>query len=179
MDRRIPLYPSHDDDPEFIGRIGVIIDSLIAREQPGQVIVVKIDNWFSVRWLNFTRKAVGALRIADYDARIPPFVPNRVVSQQGFRRSETGDYVPFNTSPLHLRQISEQNQYRLARRKFDDALLVWYGGQTTANDNGSLMIYRIAENMTSTGYVSFARNKVWRLHTSLGMLSKELLATPV
>src|SRR5437762_13338148 len=85
------IAPELDDAPEFVRQVEQVANGVIRRHAPESVVLIKIDNFFGSKWLGFSGKALGALGVwnkpynqpAD-NIRIPPFVPNRVVSQRRF-----------------------------------------------------------------------------------------------
>src|SRR5882762_8544429 len=87
------IIAQSDDALEFVQQVEQVANGVILRHAPVALVLVKIDNWFGSNWLGFSGKAVGAIGIwnkpynrpAD-DLRIPPFVPNRVVSQRKFSK---------------------------------------------------------------------------------------------
>src|SRR5262245_49609679 len=88
------------DDPKFVAWVERVIAGVESRFETDQSYVVKIDNWFGQRWLGFSGKAVGALRVCQRRLTLPPFVPSRVLSQ---RRFFSEDAPPRPHRPLHVR----------------------------------------------------------------------------
>lgn len=52
MKTEILTNPS--DDPQFVGLLTRIISKLVNASFPEQIFVMKIDNWFDHKWLNFS-----------------------------------------------------------------------------------------------------------------------------
>ncbi len=80
-----------DDAPDFVRQVEQVANGVIRRHAPETLVLIKIDNYFGSKWLGFSGKALGLLGVwhnPDYhpanNIRIPPFVPNRVVSQRRF-----------------------------------------------------------------------------------------------
>src|SRR5208283_2277291 len=78
------ITPSVDDAPAFVEAVRALTVGLLCTYAPPSVIVIKIDNFFGWRWLRFSGKWLGLLSIRNKKLNVPPFVPNRVVSQKTF-----------------------------------------------------------------------------------------------
>ena len=78
------IRPDQDDAADFIAEVQGLVDGLLRHYAPRTVVLIKIDNFFGSRWLRFSGKALGALGVWKKRLNVPPFVPNRVVSQLTF-----------------------------------------------------------------------------------------------
>src|SRR5262249_38321002 len=88
---RMRITPEYDDAPDFIRQVEQVANGIIRRHASETLVLVKIDNSFGSKWLGFPGKALGAIGVGFNPSyhpanivRIPPFVPNRVVSQRRF-----------------------------------------------------------------------------------------------
>ena len=59
--RLIGLTVKEDDDAEFVVLVQRLIHGVVATSKSKDYCVVRIDNWFGERWLNFSGKTLGAL----------------------------------------------------------------------------------------------------------------------
>jgi hypothetical protein len=180
MDTRPRSYPETSDDPAFLACVDRIISGIVARSQPEEVYVVRIDNWFDHKWLTFSGKGVvffdfGGLRFRDDVAldefhmdqiTFPPFNMNRVRTQSYFCKTTKGYYE--EQSPAHLIHRAEQGHSaaNLTRRVVDlskSAVFLWFSSETAKNGRGSLMVYSVREGDVLAWFASFRRDTEWRL----------------
>jgi hypothetical protein len=71
------------DDAEFLSEVEAVVQGAVEVSKPATVAVVKIDSWFGPKWLGFSHKVMGAFGVVfPGDLVIPPFVPNRVLSER-------------------------------------------------------------------------------------------------
>ncbi len=84
-----------DDAPDFIEIVNTIMAAMISEYDVGEVVYVKIKNWFDHKWLNYSGKSVirfdgGLWRDSALESvwsekiTIPPFNPNRVICSKFF-----------------------------------------------------------------------------------------------
>ena len=179
----VQVIAGESDDPGFIGLVNSLITGVINRYSPQQLWIIHIDNWFDHKWLRFS--GIGAVAsdipIDRYDTvkaesyqeklTFPPFVPNRVLGQLSYVRSDHG-YVE---SPLPLlphsteRRHSEDNLRRRVERFSADGCFLWYSANTVANGRGSVMMYRIQGNSTESCYAAFVRQNDWKMEAIKGV----------
>jgi hypothetical protein len=141
---RIKLEADGKDDAGFTSVVQRLVDGILRTVVPTEFYIVKIDNWFGVRWYCFAHKMLGALGVHSYDLRVPPFVPHRVVSQRYWIR-EAGAAPEYRRMraplSLHVDQPSAENRSRRVDALCPDAALIWWSGNTRANGRGSVMAY--------------------------------------
>ena len=94
------LISSSTDDPKFMRLMNGIISGLVSNDVPDEIFVIKIENWFDHKWLNFS--GIGRVgffhdwRPNGIDTALdefwqdkitfPPFTPKRVIQEDCFRR---------------------------------------------------------------------------------------------
>lgn len=95
------------DDPQFVELVSRTISGLASEKCPEKVFVVRIENWFDQKWLNFS----GVGRVGFFEdwrlevdtaleefrqdqTTLPPFSPKRVIEEYCFLRDKDGDYQP-------------------------------------------------------------------------------------
>ncbi len=161
------------DAPEFIKLINKIMLGLIERFQINEVCLVRIKNWFDHKWLNYSGKSVvqfhGGGIVIDSALNnewrekitVPPFNPNRVLSETFFRIKPTENKM--FEKPLHITKDSNDNIHNRISIYSDNGLFIWYSSDTEPNQKGSLMIYRVQTDLVSTFYASFENNKGWKI----------------
>ena len=153
------------DDLAFVGAVEKLLQSLLLKKNPETVVVVKIDNWFDHKWLNFTGKSWGVIARWNSDLVVPPFNPNRVMEQLTYQR--IGDqYKPIDMPALHKRCPSEENQHRKLRHMFSSALLIWWSGNTLVNAHGSIMVYDLTREEHDAWFVSMIRKDQWQIQNT-------------
>lgn len=146
------------------------MNGILHRYSPASLVLIKIDNWFGRRWLYFSGKALGALGVWNVPTdrrpnnllRIPPFVPERVVSQ---RRFIVPDYREINPGkPLHRHVHSSSALERRVVEEEPKTALAWYSGNSKANGRGALMAYiPIAISSYWPWYAELKRAEPWRI----------------
>jgi hypothetical protein len=195
IDLQPPIPFATADDPEFIDLVTRLIAAELEAKPVHGLFVVRIENWFDHKWLNFA----GNGRIADFwwmglsldrdtaldsfhrtgaKAVFPPFSPSRVMSQDFYGAGEQGSYVLDENGPWIHRSYKERSSANLHRRittHNNSALFVWFSSNTKANLRGSLMIYRANGRIVSSWYASFSRDADWRLVQTQGISRQHLL----
>lgn len=168
-----------DDDPNFLVLARDVIRGSL-ESHPQRVSLVRIDNWFDSNWLGFAGKTLGALGVSfRKDLRLPPFHPNRVTGQFDYFWNATKQEDARVTVPsLHLHQKSSENFQRrvLSELKLESARLVWYSGNSLANQRGSLMVYDFRADAEHPWYVELRAGHPWQIHRCRGISPAELMA---
>jgi hypothetical protein len=136
---RIPAGPT--DAPEFITAVNQVLGGLLRNSSPQCLVVIQIDTWFSQKWLGFSGLPIPhvAAFYRGKETRIPPFVPNRVVSERWFAAPLFEEADP--AVRLHLQQRSKMALRRKVSEIAPASLLVWYSGGSANTGRGSLMAY--------------------------------------
>jgi hypothetical protein len=149
------LLPAAHDDPAFLEHIEPII--LGAAAGVDELYLLHLDNWFDHKWCGYWS------RRDEDELRLPPFNPNRILSQRRLTRSGPTwtDAAPGN--PLHIKQPGRPWLTPPLSRIVTSALFAWYSGNTLPNKTGSLMIYQTGGQETAW-YASFQRRGQWTLH---------------
>jgi len=149
---------------------------IIQQFHPVDVFLIRTDQWFDTKWLGFSGKMLGALGVTKRRLTLPPFVPNRVLSQATYSLvNEMVFYQERQVSPLHLIQPSRNNLTRFIDLITKSGVFVWFSGDTQQNANGSLMIYTVANNSQSGWYASFQNANLWKINKVRGLSKNELL----
>jgi hypothetical protein len=167
------ILAEQDDDADFIARVEHLVEGLLRRNEPQSVVLIKIDNWFGSRWLSFSGKAVGALGVWKKTLIVPPFVPNRVVSQRRFAAPLYVETDP--AKPLHLNISSSDALNRKVSEIEPGAVLIWYSGGSKPSGRGSVMAYVPEAESYWTWYAGWARRGPWHLEKTIGVRPQDLL----
>ena len=135
------IAASENDAEGFVAVVNKVLDGLLHQVRPRSLVVIAIDTWFGRKWLGFSGLPIP--HVAAYyraeKTRIPPFVPNRVVSQ---RRFESPRYEEISSgAPIHQKSLSAHAVKRKASEVAPNALLIWYSGESKRNKRGSLIAY--------------------------------------
>jgi hypothetical protein len=162
------ITPQFDDDPEFIRQVDLAVNGVLCRCLPASLALVKIDNWFGARWLGFAGKVMGAFGLTiippyrnQKHLRVPPFVPERVVSQRRFAGPEFHEIDP--GKPVHKHVSSEAALRRMVAIEEPDVAFAWFSGKTKTNDRGALMMYIPAGDAYWAWYAELQRGEPWRI----------------
>ena len=164
-----------NDDPRFIDLARRLLDAAITSDQPAEVYVIRIDQWFDAKWLKFSGKVLGALGVHCKQVTVPPFHPHRVVSESHFSvASDSGAFESTSAPLLHIAQPSAQNLTRSIVRVSPSAIFFWYSASTLDLDRGSTMLYRTNHDKVFSWYASFHRSPTWRLDRHRGISPTEV-----
>ena len=135
-----------DDAPEFVDLVERTLCGILRRYAPPVVILIKIDNWFGSRWLGFAGKFLGAAGVTlnvnkgrTSGIRIPPFVPERVLSQRRFV-APAFDEIDAG-EPIHKHVPSRTALRRKIAVEAPGQAIIWYSGNSEVNGRGALMAY--------------------------------------
>jgi hypothetical protein len=157
------IVPEHDDAPEFISIVERAVGGVLRRHTPQTLVLIKINNWFGSRWLRFAGKVLGAIGSwsnAD-NLVVPPFVPNRVISQRRFAAPNYEEIDPGR--PVHKPMPSEHALSRKVSNTASGAALVWYSGDSKATGRGAVMAYAPVERSYWPWYASWENSDCWRV----------------
>ncbi|MDC1142298.1 hypothetical protein OAU50_04340 [Planctomycetota bacterium] len=170
------IQADETDDPEFIDLISSIVKSVVDERVPEEVRVIRIDNWFDHKWLGFGGKVLGAIAVHPSELTVPPFNPGRVITESAFTPNEDAGYyaVPIS-QPLHIETRSEKNLRRKLPDMLPNAVVVWFSGNSRANQRGSLMVYSTHANSAQAWYASFLGDGSWRIDKQKGVSREEVL----
>jgi len=167
---RLPRDPS--DDPAFTDLAERAVNGAAARSSAMLIHVVKIDSWFGDRWYSFSGKLLGVAGMRMAKLTIPPFHPNRVVSEVCYRNSGTPGPVAVET-PLHAARTSQSNLRNFFEGMGDSVTAAWYSGATQAGGRGSIMVYTSTREGTSGWYAGLERRCEWRVVKHVGIDRRE------
>jgi len=172
------------DAQDFIKSINKVMFGLIEKFQINEVCLVRIKNWFDHKWLNYSGKSViqfqGGAGLIDSSLKnewrekitVPPFNPNRVLSETFFRMKPTENKM--FEKPLHITKNSNDNIHNKISIFTKNGLFIWYSSDTVNNQKGSLMIYRVQDDIISTFYASFENNSGWKIKQTKDIPVSEL-----
>ncbi|MFA7237476.1 MAG: hypothetical protein WC058_11480 [Phycisphaeraceae bacterium] len=165
-----------DDDPRFLETVNHIAAKCVQASLPADLFVIRIDHWFSDKWFAFSGKTLGVAGVHTLAGlTIPPFIPNRVISQNVFSfDAELAEYHPCEARPLHVAQPSGENLKRYLRRVSQSGTFIWFSGDSAKSEHACLMVYHTKEQIQHGWYASFQCDKDWRLHKVLGLSRTEL-----
>jgi hypothetical protein len=169
------ITPTGNDDSGFVLLANRLVDAAIAGLRPAEVHLIQIDRWFDAKWLKFSGKVLGALGLWKRQITIPPFHPNRVLSEIHLSAATDSDaFVPTPAAPLHIAQQSTDNHTRFISRVSPSAIFFWYSSSTVALDRASTMLYRTDQDEVFTWYASFRKTPAWKLDRHRGISPVEV-----
>src|SRR5262245_44354754 len=131
-----------EDDSAFVHLVAVTFNRILRQTKPREAWIIKVDNWFDKKWLNFS--GIGTVHFphwgrfapeaaldefSQHHTTFPPFTPNRVLRQSYFTRTPDGDYLRgIAKRPVHqrLRQPSAANLHRRVSDFTESAVFAWY-----------------------------------------------------
>lgn len=176
--KKTKIIVQSDDAPEFVDLVERALRRILGRYAPPILILIKIDNWFGSRWLGFAGKILGAAGVTlnvnkgrTRGIRIPPFVPERVVSQQRFAAPAFEEIG--SGEPIHKHVPSRTALRRKAAVEVPGKAIVWYSGNSEANGRGALMAYIPLDDSCWPWYVDFEKADAWRITEIRGIKPNE------
>ena len=181
-DQEINIESGDADD--FIISVNKIVGKLIDKKDINEICLIKIKNWFDHKWLNYSGKSVvefrGGAGLIDSSLNnewrekitVPPFNPNRVLSELFFRIEPT-DNKMFEKN-LHKKKDSNDYIHNRISAYTKSGMFVWYSSNTEINQKGSLMIYIVQADNIKTFYVSFVNNTGWKINQTKNISATEL-----
>ncbi len=181
------------DDPRFTDLVSRVVDREVDSKTALGLFIIRIDNWFDHKWLNFSGKgrvAFGPTGLRWYDPGIaldefhrqganttfPPFNPNRVITQD-FYRKVAASYALEDDGPwVHAaaKERSSANLHRRIATHNNSSLFVWFSSNTLANRRGSLMVYRADGQVVTSWYSSHSCGADWQIDRVKGIPRQRL-----
>mgnify|MGYP005815592717 CR=1 FL=1 len=170
----IKVHIQSNDNPSFLKQVECITNRLLSLHCPKEIYLVNVDNWFGEKWLGFSGKIMGAFGVGQSRLTIPPFVPNRIISQRFFSSDYNGTYLE-KESPyqLHIEQESENNLHRRMRQIVPNSIVIWYSGNSKTNGRGVVMAYIPIKEQYITKYVEF-ESPDWNISRVVGGSKDEI-----
>ncbi len=170
------IITTHDDDDRFIEIVDAVIESVVHRDTPRSLRVIRVDNWFGEKWRGFAGKVLGAFGVGRGRLVIPPFVPSRVDSEYSWSKGESGYVVDSDFDVLHKRMRSEANLRRYFDQLCPDTIAVWFSSKSASNGRGSIMVYSdVGMERTSSWYVELSETKAWQPSVANGITISEFI----
>lgn len=170
----------NSDAPEFQEMMSFIIHKLVQTLQPNEISIVRINNWFDHKWLNYSGKQIQKFDSATHpnipfvlepywnnEVTIPPFHPNRVLSESKFRK--TGTKGETFEQAFHVFQESSKSNSNLISRRTNNGLCIWISSNTITNKQGSIMVYQIKNAQIETWYASMEEKGKWCVSKTKGI----------
>jgi hypothetical protein len=186
------IKPDKQDAPEFIKIINLIMGHMVYQYGIHEVCKIKIKNWFDHKWLNYSGKSVIHAE-ENYDSEhpvlqdewrkkitVPPFNPNRVISEDFLKKQETGNkrfekVLPFE-KVLHKEKFSNDNIHNRISDYTENGLFIWYSSHSKINQQGSLMVYRVQKDELETWFASVQNKDGWKISQTKGIGINEVRA---
>lgn len=182
----INIHAIQGDDVTFLHGFSRLVSDAVQQLRPREVFVIRIDNWFGIKWYGFAGKAKVAFDsgLSSMDSTIqpfwktrgdvtfPPFVPNRVLEQEHYRYQD-GSLVRLVDDARCVysgeKQLSGKNLQNRVLDFSSSAVYFWFSSRSALNGRASMMFYRAHEGVLHAWYVSFIRDEVWRVDRSRNM----------
>jgi hypothetical protein len=162
----IAIQSSREDDPGFIEQVQWILTGCIKQYGPAEVYVIRIRDFFDYKWCYFSGKTFGAVGVSKFcDLTLPPFVPNRIISQDHYKRVGTsgGIYEASHALPLHRYQTSEENFKRFIRRTTNDGTAFWFSSGSQKAGRGSIMVYNVTPDIKFGWHITLLKKAGWQI----------------
>jgi len=156
------------DAAGFVEIVRTLAMGVVREQQPKRLYVIRIDNWFGPKWLNFSGKfsvASGAgFGVHKTRLHVPPFVPARVISERVFATSELTEID--HVTPLHIDCSSKTALSRRIEDVDKTAVFIWFSSESVSQQRGAVMVYLPVVSNESGFYVGFAEQE-GRWHPSM------------
>lgn len=180
------IAANEGDADGFIEMINRLVATTIFQWGIDEIMYINIKNWFDHKWLNYSGKKIIHFEETTHPDKValtndwkdsitfPPFNPNRVLSEQYFRKRPTGNQQFERV--VHQKQRSTNNQLNRVARRSDNGLYVWYSSNSSLNGQGSMMMYRVDNEYVATWYASIVKREGWQIERTKGIGKNELQA---
>jgi len=170
------------DDPAFLRIVDTLTVDLLETVEPEDFYLIRVDNWFDHKWLNFSGKGrvhfdgspwrdVALDELSQEKLTFPPFTPKRIVTEHYFARTTKG-YFQEQASTQRVHQwILQHSSYNLHRRVTHFSrcgLFLWFASLSAKNGKASIMVYSVKAESVSSWFASFVRDSSWKLHRVKG-----------
>ncbi|RYX83422.1 hypothetical protein EON83_14630 [bacterium] len=165
----VEIFADETDDPGSILAIERIVNGCLLEYDPAGIYLVRVRGWFDHKWLGFSGKVGGQLGVWKKTLTLPPFNPNRILSQRFYVYSpEDNDYMrSTGWARLHRYQPSSDNLRRYVGRVGSSVALVWFSSDTLESGRGSLMVYVRTPRKIDGWFLSLERKEDgWRKQTN-------------
>ena len=172
----IQLEQQDDDDRALLFRLQHIIGGAIRYARARHTHIVKIDNWFGSRWLWFAGNQKGKDLHSKERLAIPPFAPNRVVSEASYRR-HGNKLRQISSRRLHeSRKVSSASMPFYLDKRCSSGIFVWYSGRSANQDRAALMVYDIEKGGNQRGWYAELQklDGVWSVSSAVGTSKNEI-----
>jgi hypothetical protein len=188
----LEILTNATDDPAFVELLKQLIAQLVCEEFPEQIFVMKIDNWFDHKWLNFS--GIGRVGFFEHfrlerdtaldefsqdHVTFPPFTPNRVIGEYYFLRNERGEFLPSLKAPfVHERKLapSADNLHKRITDFASSALFLWVSSNTKVNRRGSVMVYEVKGPDVHTWYMGLSKEDDWKIAQTKGIARDQAMS---
>jgi hypothetical protein len=175
------IRPEIGDAPDFVRHVEQVTNGVIRLHAPETLVLIKIDNYFGSKWLGFSGKVLGAVGVwhnPSYhpanNVRIPPFVPNRVVSQRRFCGPDYGEID--GGKPIHKRIRGGTALKRMAATEAPKSALVWYSGESEVTGRGAVMAYVPAGDSYWLWYAALETGEPWHISETWDIKREDLVS---
>ena len=167
------IEPRLDEATEFVTAVNQVIQGIQRHPAPSGILLIQVDNWFGSKWLGFSGKALGAFGVWNENLTIPPFVPNRIVSQRRFLAPLYKEVDP--GPPIHRDMTSDLARRREISQVSPNTALFWYSANSRDTGRGSLLAY-IPEERESywSWYAAWADKEPWQIAETAGIRPADL-----
>ena len=162
------------DAETFIEVVNQTLARLFDQDPRGGVKIVRVDNWFGPKWLEFSGKMLGALGTWRAKLTVPPFVPNRIRFEHHYRRNDDGAYSQVEVAKLHGARSSGDNLNVRVVDIAPEAAILWFSSNTGVTQRGCIMAYIPSGDGYWSWYVGFDGARGWKRVLLKGISEREL-----
>ncbi len=182
--KSIKIETREGDSRGFIYILEELVNRLMLRDDIAEIKLIRIKNWFDHKWLNYSGKGIVHFKMTTHPDEValksfwkdkitvPPFTPNRVLSETRYHRIQTENKM--FEKDLHRWQRSTDNQNNQIAARSDNGLFIWYSSDTETNQHGSIMGCRVENGNVDTWYLSVKNKNGWRVTMAKGIDREEL-----
>jgi hypothetical protein len=169
------IIPEQDDAHDFVALVEQSVNGILRQNAPLSLVLIKVDNWFGPKWLGFSGKMLGAFGAWQPKLTIPPFVPNRIVSERRFVAPVYSEAAMHR--PIHLCIPSKIARTRSVSEVAPGAALVWFSGDSKKSARGSVMAYVPAGESYWSLYVGYTKRESWRVVKTLELIQPSVTSS--
>lgn len=184
------LELKENDHPTFTKHCETIIQHQLQIWKPKELVIVNVDFCFDKRYCFDTEKEI----FYEHDKEIFAFsscqdrltITRSIVAMdapfsiyernyRGYLKVHIPDYIEkrkLEKPKFYQRDDIKSREYHF--KPLEDALIVWYSGQTKINGRGALMFHFMNPVEFQAFHVTLSENESWGVSESFGIFRKEI-----
>ena len=158
------IVAQRNDDRGFLQEVQKLIVGILPCYRPGEVFLVRIDDWFDRNRLGLKICPPDDAAVARCGTQLPVpwFSRGRIVAAQRFR-FEDDQKTSLVAQGNAVSTMLTANRYKSVAQISDNAMFVWLSGNSARNGKGSLLIYFTQQGIDTGWYAGYSSQQAWHV----------------